>query len=127
MLNRFFQIFVFTIIAIYTIGCNVNRMTLDVASDITKDDFTMQDIPVCKTGDILMVGQKCMDEGTDAIFEILDNGNVSYTSKSGLFYEATDVLDATGSTLNDQTYNFIARKQAEGTWQIERVSSDLVR
>lgn len=124
MLNRFFQIFVFTIIAIYTVGCNGNRITLDVVSDITKDDFTRQDIPVCKTGDILMVGQKCMDEGTDATFEILDNGNGSYTSKSGLLYEATDVLDATGSTLNNQTYNFIARKQENGNWKIEKVSSD---
>lgn len=135
MLNKVFQIFAFTIVAISTFGCNDSKMVLDMASNIvneqsepqSQDDFSMQDIPVCKTGDVLMVGQKCVDEGTDATFTILDNGLASYTSKSGLLYQSTDVLDATGTSLNDQTYNFIARKLSDGTWKIVTVSSDEVR
>ncbi len=81
---------------------------------------TTASINFCKVGDILKPGQSCLDSGTDAKFTVLENGNAQYTSESGLFFESTDVLDARGSMLNDQPYDFLARKRDDGTWIIEQ-------
>lgn len=115
-----------TIIAIIVFaitGCVNEKVVIGIVADDESPD-AVSDIPLCQTGDVLSTGQMCLDEGTDATFMVLESGNGSYTSESGLLFESTDVLDATGSTLNDQSYNFIARRQGEGVWKIERVSSD---
>ena len=103
------------LLAISLLGCQRTNI-----SQVVENVSENQRIPFCKVGDILNPGQSCLDKGTDATFTVLDNGNAKYTSKSGLLFEATDVLDATGSTLNDQSYNFIARKRRDGSWIIER-------
>lgn len=119
---------VLLIIFTFAFGCNRPDTPLDMAVDVHNEEVLSDnidhDVPFCKVDDILSVGQKCMDKGTDAVFEVLENGLGSYTSESGLLNEATDVLDATGQTLNDMTYNFIARRQeGSGNWKVEMVSS----
>ena len=117
MLKKVFQLL--GIIAIISVmnACD-NKTSVDIVSD------TMNTIPICNTGDILSVGQMCMDEGTDATFKVLDDGLGSYTSKSGLLYEATDILDTTGTTLNDRTYDFKAVRIGD-IWKIEKITSPL--
>ena len=121
---KVFTLLAIVVISVATLGCN-QRMTQDVMMDVMSNmDNSMDDIPICKVGDTLMPGQKCADQGTDAVFSVLENGLGSYTSETGLLYEATDVLDATGTILNEQTYNFKARKQMDGRWEIEIISHE---
>lgn len=125
MLKRVFVILITAIFIISVFGCNrtQNPINNSVISNID-DETIIPNVLVCKPGDILSIGQMCMDPGTDATFKVLDDGIASYTSPSGLLNEATDVLDATGQTLNNQSYNFIARKQENGNWKIEQVTSE---
>lgn len=120
MLKKGFQLL--GIIAIISVmnACD-NKPTVDIVSD-TMNMTPIVDIPICNTGDILSVGQMCMDEGTDAIFKVLDDGLGSYTSESGLLYESTDILDTTGTTLNDRTYDFKAVRIGD-IWKIEKITS----
>lgn len=120
-----FQILTLAIIGFAITGCVNEKVEIDIVADARyeKPDV-VSDIPLCQTGSVFSIGQMCLDEGTDATFMVLESGNGSYTSESGLLFESTDVLDATSSTLNDQSYNFIARRQGKGVWKIERVSSD---
>ena len=121
---KVFTLLAIVVISVATLGCN-QRMTQDVMMDVMSNmDNSMDDIPICKVGDTLMPGQKCADQGTDAVFSVLENGLGSYTSETGLLYEATDVLDATWAILNEQTYNFKARKQMDGRWEIEIISHE---
>ncbi len=131
ILKQVFQLIGIISIIAFLHGCDETKTSKDMIMDAMNDqDSTTENtdiqIPACKVGDVLSIGQVCMDEGTDAIFSVLDNGIASYTSSSGLLNEATDVLDATGQTLNDQSYNFIARKQDDGHWKIERVTSTMI-
>ena len=106
------------ILAFYTVGCDTPHLILD---DVI-DKQPQQNAPSCKVGDILTFGQRCADPNTDVLFTVTPTGNGKYTSESGLLFEATDVLDTTGSTLNGQPYNFKARKQDDGTWKIEAIT-----
>jgi len=103
------------ILAFSTIGCDTPHLILD---DVI-DKQPSQTAQSCKVGDTLTQGQSCTDPNTDGLFSVTPTGNGKYTSETGLFFEATDVLDTTGSTLNGQAYNFKARKQDDGTWKIE--------
>ncbi|MDE0554987.1 MAG: hypothetical protein OXI24_12260 [Candidatus Poribacteria bacterium] len=113
MLKKFILIGI-AIIAFYTQGCN----DLNVENVITPS----QKAPICKVGDILTEGQSCTDPNTDALFSVTQKGNGKYTSDTGLLYEATDVLDTIGTTLNGNAYNFKATKQNNGSWKVETVT-----
>lgn len=112
MLKKFILIGI-AIIAFYMQGCNYSN--LNVENVITPPQKT----PICKVGDILIEGQSCTDPNTDALFSVTQKGNGKYTSDTGLLYEATDVLDTIGTTLNGNAYNFKATKQNNGSWKIE--------
>ncbi len=88
----------------------------------TKPTTTETTIPICAIGSILMPGEMCSDPGTDAVFAVETNGYGKYTSESGLEYGATDVLDATGTTLNDREYSLKAIKLENGNWEIQNVT-----
>lgn len=118
-----FRFFVCLILMVLFIGCQ--EMTKEPLMDIISENKMTgiqehQKYPVCQVGDILMPGQSCVDDGTDAMFTVLPDGNGKYTSKSGLLFESTDILDTRTSTLNDQSYDFLARKLEDGTWIIEQ-------
>jgi len=108
----------FTIVAFATFGCENSNLIFENVVDTQPT----QTAPSCKIGDTLTKGQSCADPNTDAIFSVLEDGNGKYTSKGGLLFEATDVLDTTGTTFNDKPYNFKATKQNDGTWKIETVT-----
>lgn len=112
------------IIAFTTFGCENSNLILDniVEIDNIVENETNDTTTLCKVGDILTIGQQCQDPNTDATFTVTTHGNGKYTSKTGLLFEATDVLDTTGSTLNGRAYNFIARKQNDGKWKIETIT-----
>ena len=98
-----------------------NEQTDNTGNEQT--DNTGNDIVFCNPGDILTIGQSCLDKGTDATFKVLDNKSGSYTSESGLLFESTDVLETLGSTLNGRSYNFKAVRVGDGMWQIETTTS----
>lgn len=106
------------ILAFSILGCDTPHLILD---DVI-DKQPQQTAPRCKVGDILTFGQRCADPNTDALFSVTLTGNGKYTSDTGLLFEATDVLDTTGSTLNGRAYNFKATKQQDGTWKIETLT-----
>lgn len=117
MLHRFILISI-VILAFATFGCQNSNLMLDNIVENEPDQAT----PLCNVGDILTPGERCQDPNTDATFTVTTHGNGKYTSKTGLLFEATDVLDTTGSTLNGMPYNFKARKQNDGTWKIETIT-----
>ena len=116
MLKQFILIGI-AIGAFTTFGCE-NTKILD---NVVNKQPT-QTAPICEVGDTLKKGQTCQDPGTDAVFSVTENGNGKYTSKGGLLFETTDVLDTIGTTFNDKPYNFKATKQNDGSWKIETVS-----
>ena len=132
----FYRILTFSILAfsVLVLGCNNNRLGqpntgyaiivwTDYEDNNTNYDV-VSDIPYCKVGDILSVGNSCKDEGTDATFTVLENGNGSYTSVSGLLSEGTDDVYVDGETLNDSIYYFNARRIDGNSWRIEKLEPD---
>lgn len=115
---RFFSLFAIAFITLSVIGCDGSKMSQDILSEISDDTDTQTQIAVCNVGDILMTGESCSDPKSDAIFTVLENGNSSYTSPSGILFEATDILDTEGASLNDVLYSFRASKLDSGGWQI---------
>ena len=116
--------YVVCILVVLSIGCNdMSKKVINTAMD-TEPDVQMdtQTATICEVGDTLKKGQTCQDPGTDAVFAVTENGNGKYTSKGGLLFEATDVLDTTGTTFNGKPYNFKATKQKDDSWKIEIVS-----
>ena len=117
MLQRFILIGI-AIVALTTFGCeNTNRIL-----DTVVENQPLQTATICEVGDTLKKGQTCKDPGTNAVFSVTENGNGKYTSKNGLLFEATDVLDTIGTTFNAKPYNFKATKQNDGSWKIEVVT-----
>ena len=119
---RFFHLLLIALISISVIGCGNNRIGVFIVSDIVSDksDDTDTQIPIaiCNVGDILTPGQSCADANSDGVFTVLENGNSSYTSLSGILFEATDLLDTEGASLNDVVYWFRASKLENGVWEI---------
>lgn len=118
-------------IAILAFSCtdrNITHNTIPNKPTINNPSSTPEtetNIEFCKVGDILTIGESCKDKGTDATFTVLETRNGSYTSQSGLVFESTDILDARGSTLNNQSYNFKAsRLGTSNNWKIEVITSD---
>ena len=118
MLKKFIIIGI-AIVVFATQGCDNSKLILE---NVITDNQPSETAPICKVGDTLIQGQSCTDPNTDALFSVTSVGNGKYTSESGLLYEATDVLDTVGTTLNGNAYNFKATKQKNGSWKIEAVT-----
>ena len=78
----------------------------------------------CQVGAILVSGESCIVEGTDATFTVLENNNGSFTSVSGVLFEDTDEMYINGSTLNGNIYWFSAKRVHEKSWRIEKLDPD---
>ncbi len=84
---------------------------------------TDKDDGICRVGDILSIGDSCIMEGTDFQFKV-ERHRVLYGSISVIqFEEGGDVVDATPliDIMQDESWDFIAHKQEDGTWKIDRV------
>ena len=117
---RFFRFVVLvSLIALSVIACDDKKIGQDIITDIMTDDGnTTTAIAICNIGDILMTGQSCSDPNSDAVFTVLADGIGSYTSLSGILFEATDLLDTEGTSLNGVVYSFRASKLENGAWEI---------
>ena len=71
---------------------------------------------VCNVGDILSPGESCIDPGSGSTFSVLADGRgqiLFITSGGNITLRAV---------LNGVQYNFVASKQADGSWKIEAVT-----
>ena len=72
---------------------------------------------LCKVGDILKVGESCLD-GTGDEFTVLENGSGRY-----LFITAGKGIRLLGN-INGKVRNFVAEKQPDNNWKILSVTPE---
>ena len=101
----------------------------EITSETAPTSATQRSGSVCQVGDILAPGESCTYPDTDATFSVLDNGNAQLDSP-GLPSWINNVsiggsLSIT-TTINDQSYHFVATELSSGSWEIEELgdSSD---
>ena len=81
--------------------------------------YGMSDISyaqVCNVGDILHPGESCIDPGSGSTFSVLADGRgriLFITSGGNITLRAV---------INGVRHNFVASKQADGSWKIEAVT-----
>ena len=71
---------------------------------------------ICQVGNVLSPGQSCTDPGTGDDFTVLADGRGQY-----LFITAGTGITLTGN-INGKQRNFIAKKRADGNWEIQSVT-----
>ena len=78
----------------------------------------------CQVGQTLAPQDRCTYPGTSDDFWVDESGNGHF-----LFFTASSVINAQNANINNQSYDFSARKQADGSWIIETTGapSDSVR
>ena len=78
----------------------------------------------CQEGQVLEHGDRCTYPGTKEEFWVDDTGAGHF-----LFFSASSVIDARNARINNNAYDFTARKDRNGSWTIEVVGtpSDSVR
>ena len=79
----------------------------------------LNDLGVCAAGMTLKPGESCTYPSTNAEFSVLNDGRGNF-----LFFTAGTGINARNTTINGVLYNFVANKQADGTWVIEEVGGN---
>ncbi|MXY46264.1 MAG: hypothetical protein F4Y44_04610, partial [Chloroflexi bacterium] len=72
----------------------------------------------CLIGQVVSPGDSCTYPASTEEFRVDDSGTASF-----LFLRAESVLQAQNASINDQSYNFAARKQDDGSWLVEVVGA----
>ena len=81
----------------------------------------LNDLGACTVGLTLKAGESCTYPGTNAEFSVLNDGRGNF-----LFFTSGTGINARNTTINGILYNFVASKQADGTWLIEAVGGNPV-
>ena len=106
--------------------------TITVTINVTNVAETQSSKGICEVGDMLTSGESCTYPGTDATFSVLDNGSaqwhipdlppllawINQTSISGSLSIST--------TINGETYHFVAEELSSGSWEIKEVGDDRI-
>ena len=72
----------------------------------------------CQVGQILMPQERCTYPGTSDEFWVDESGDGHF-----LFFTASTVINAQNANINNQSYDFAASKQSDGSWIIETAGS----
>ena len=70
----------------------------------------------CRAGQTVLPGESCMYPGTDLEFSVLGSGSGRLA-----FFTSGRSLNIVNTTVNGQRITFVANRQDDGTWLIERV------
>ena len=68
----------------------------------------------CQVGQVLMPGDRCDYPATSDEFWVDETGVGHF-----LFFTASFEINARNATINNQAYDFAARRQEDGTWKVE--------
>ncbi len=77
-------------------------------------DTTGDNSSECQVGRVLEPGNRCTYPATFDEFWVDDTGVGHF-----LFFTANSEINAQNATINNQAYDFAARRQEDGTWKIE--------
>ncbi|MDE2686536.1 MAG: hypothetical protein OXI16_03425 [Chloroflexota bacterium] len=91
------------------------QLTSQTPSATSSDSEASTD---CRVGQVVSPGDSCTYPATTEEFRVDESGTASF-----LFLNATTVLEAQNASINDQAYNFAARKQDDGSWLVEVVGA----
>ncbi len=109
--------------AIYTVTVTVSDGSLTDTITVTLNITDVNELPasrgVCKVGDVLAPGQSCTYPGTDETFSVNNNGIGQF-----LLFTAGNNLNIQNTELTGVSYTLVAKKLANGSWEIEEVGDD---
>ena len=77
-------------------------------------DTAIENSSECQVGQVLEPGDRCTYPATSDEFWVDDTGVGHF-----LFFTANSEINAQNATINNQAYDFAARRQEDGTWKIE--------
>ena len=105
----------------YTVTVTVSDGNLTDSITVTINITDVNELPtstgVCKVGDVLAPGQSCTYPGTDETFSVNNNGTGQF-----LFFTAGTNLNIQNTELNGVSYTLVAKKLANGSWEIEKIA-----
>ena len=107
--------------------------TIAVTINVTDINELPTDAGVCKVGDILAPGESCTYPGTDATFSVLDNGqaqsNIPDLPPLLAWLNQTSIGGSLSisTTINGETYHFVAEELSSGLWEIKEIGDSSVQ
>ena len=73
---------------------------------------------ICQVGDVIAPGESCTYPDTDKKFSVNANGTGQF-----LFLSVGSNLNLEDATINGVSYTFVAKKLANGSWEIEKIGT----
>ncbi len=101
--------------------------TITVTINIADVTETQTNTGVCEAGDILAPGESCTYPDTDATFSVLDNGQAQWNIPDlppllqWINQTAISGSLSISTTINGETYHFVAEELASGSWEIKEI------
>ena len=93
--------------------------SITVTISVTDVEEQITQVGVCKVGDVIQPGGSCTYPDTNIEFTVSNSGLGQF-----LFFSSGSGLNIENTTINGVLYTFVAEKQTDGSWEIEKVGDD---